>query len=719
MLKPVFIYFSLTLILLSGRTSAQGGNWLFSSDYSNFYSKISFDINDNYYEKHDQLFIWVNNAADVQKIFSKGIQNKVIAIKLELTSAKDLSPSLALLARLPKLVSLKISIKQPTGEQYELPSIIQNLQQVKSVEFDKPDDMNMDDALKKLVLLKHLRTLSFLRYEHELPASITALKQIDSIKLTTVNIGNNDLSTISWQKIFLSGDPLVWRDTTGVYLKRQDAILTKLASLKSLKQLDLEEVLMSPNIITKFTQIDNLRVMFDDDKNPDAFLKALGTLKNLQSLYLILIAEGQRNISWVSGLKQLKTLYIGGNEKPITGVEVLREFENLEDLTLQQCSMTEMPDIFANLKRLKKVSLRVNKLLKIPVSLFNLPELEYLNLSYNQITAIPALTNYGCTKLTNINFRLNKLTALPKAITGLTLLENIDFSENQLRTVPNEWEYLQHLKTVNLRVNGLSQFPDGLQNNTSVEEIDISSNRAITSIPDVTGEGYQLKELNVAGDQLEYLPEHIGKYKKLEYLIIEWAKLRGLPESLGDCINLKDLHLPGSIAMPTILPAGLKNAKHLESLDLQGNPLINQESIFDVIFAIPRRSFYVSLQGNSITKLPATKKWATITFSGLILDNNPLTTLPAEFADITSSYIFIRNTNITKYPAIYNTPIITKEDLKIVFDELGVSLPKYKVADTEYATALTKYSNAFKKLGNTEKAAEYAQKAATLITKHR
>ena len=84
MLKPGYVVVSLILVLLSVKANAQDGGWLFK--YDTFYSKISFDSNDRSYEKSDQLYILINSAADAQKIFDKGIQNKVYAIKMELTS---------------------------------------------------------------------------------------------------------------------------------------------------------------------------------------------------------------------------------------------------------------------------------------------------------------------------------------------------------------------------------------------------------------------------------------------------------------------------------------------------------------------------------------------------------------------------------------------------------------------------------------------------------
>ncbi|MES2425786.1 MAG: leucine-rich repeat domain-containing protein [Bacteroidota bacterium] len=640
-------------MLLSHTAFAQEDeNWIFKSPFSGKYYGNPYEVRKDYFAKSESGRFSIQSVADVQQIISKKLVDEVIAIELGNISTTELPSVFALLDQFPKLVYIRILGKGTPNQNEKVDQLVANihkLSQLKGIEFAYTDKINMDDALKKLIPLKQLHILSFTEYERELPAVLISLKQIDSIKLNTLNIGNNDISGANWQKVGIVGNPNSWSDSSGVLAKEQEKSLLRLAQVSSLKQLDLYADLRYPEIISKFTQLNALHV-YDivDDKSALPFAKAIGSLTQLQKLSIGLVCSGHAfNISPLQNLTQLRSFYLKLNGDRCDGFEVLNNFKNLEFLAMVDCKINVIPDVFKNIQNLKTVILANNEISKVPVSLFNLPQLEHLDLFYNRLIAIPEIISYGCTKLKYLNLRVNKLSTLPKAITGLTLLENFDCSENQLQTVPNEWEYLKNLKTVNFRVNGLTDFPGGLQNNTNVEEIDISSNRALTTIPDITGDGYQLMELNLAALPLEYLPEHIGKYKKLTTLIIAWAKLKSLPESLGDCKELKTLQLTRSIAAKTVLPAGLKDAKYLERLDLSENPLLDHQSIFDVILAMPRKSLSVNLNRDSIKQLPSTKKWLTAPFTSIDLSNNPIDALPVEFIDSkVKGNVNTKNTNI-------------------------------------------------------------------------
>lgn len=307
---------------------------------------------------------------------------------------------------------------------------------------------------------------------------------------------------------------------------------------------------------------------------------------------------------------------------------------------------------------------------------------------------------------------LNQLTSLPQAFSTLPELETINCSNNKIETIPGGWGYLTHLKEVNFAINHLTEFPEGLQNNHSVERITLFFNN-IAAFPDVDGEGYKLKFLGITGNRNMFaLPEHIGAYTELETLKAEYLNLKALPESLGNCKKLKELLLSRTITAKCALPAGLKDAKDLELLELNDNPLLDQQSIFDVIFSTPRKNFRVNLSADRIRQLPASKKWATTPFKSLSLRNNLLTTLPVQFSEVPIlGQIDITGNDIAKDLSTKFTAIRNKEDMKIIFEMLGVALPSTKVSKTEYAKSLTYYSINFGNADHWQKAVEFANKA--------
>lgn len=639
MLKPCLTYLLAILIpiLLSDKAFAQGDeNWIFKSAYSGRYFGSPYNIRRDYFAKSESGRFNIQSAADVELIVKMKLEDEVIAVELAGISTADLPIVFTNLSLFPKLAYIRLLGKSTLNQNEkfnQLVANIHNLPQLKGVEFAYTDKIDMDDALKKLIPLKQLRILSFTEYKHQLPASITSLTQIDSVKLNTINIGDNDLSGVNWQKACIVGDPSSWADLSGVIAKKQERSLLRLSRVSSLKHLDLYADLQYPEIITKFTQIEGLGIEYENYKQPTApFLAAVGSLKELQALSLSLVSDFPIAINVLGNLTELRSLSLNMNDHPVNQLALLGKFKNLEYLELAHCKIGILPDVFTNIPLLKKAILHGNEIYKVPVSLFNAPNLEYLDLAFNQITTIPNISSYACTKLKKLNLRENQLAILPQAIVGLPLLESVDCSVNHINSAPTGWEYLKNLKEVNLARNQLTEFPEGLQNNHSVEDITIFFNK-IEVMRDVTGDDYRLKYLGIIGNPLINLPEHIGKYTELEVMEASNIKLQELPESLGNCKKLKTLLLGRSIAARTSLPAGLKDAKDLEVLYLEENPLLDHQSIFDVILALPRKSFTVNLSDDNISELPATKKWLTIPFVSLNLKNNPINELPSDFTN--------------------------------------------------------------------------------------
>lgn len=636
--KPLFTCLLVWLILTSISVFAQEDeNYFFKSPYSGKYYPNPYDVRQDIFERSASGRFNINNAADAQLIIDKKLQDEVIAIELGSIPQAELTPVFSLLARFPKLVYIRILGKNDLNQNEKVNQVlanIHNLPHLKGIEFAYIDAINMDEALKKLIPLKQLRILSFTAYNHQLPPSVTLLTQIDSVKLNTINIGDNDISGVSWTKALIIGDPKAWHDASGALANQQNRSLINLSRIKSLKSLYLEADLRYPEIISRFNGIERLNVFYENSQQPLApFIKAVGSLNQLQHLSVNLVTDDPEiNIEGLQNLTQLSSLFLNINSgRSIAGIEALGKLINLEYLAIGNSKIGALPDIFKTMPKLKTVYLNDNGITKIPVSLFNLPLLENIDLARNQIEYLPGIIDCGCKNLKRINLMENRLTSIPKAFEGLSQLEVINCAENKIATIPGGWEYFQNLKEVNFAINHLSTFPEGLQNNHHVERITLLFNR-IEDFPDVEGEGYKLKYLGLTGIRNIFeLPEHIGRYTELDTLEAQQLSLTTLPESLGDCKKLKMLLLSRSITKRCTLPAGLKDAKDLQILYLNDNPLLDHQSIFDVILSRPRLNFRVNLSADNIIELPITEKWLTTPFTSLNLKDNPITTYPPEF----------------------------------------------------------------------------------------
>ncbi len=740
MSKPLSSKIWLLLIFLSTTALAQQKRQVFDKYVTNHtsFSPVNFFIEDRFLvanPRPDSLNIRIDTIADLQKIINKQLENKVYAVEIQNTRKQDLAGIFALLVGFKNLTFLKLDdpfFPNPKDRPYQLPESIKALQQLKAIEFSSTDKLDLDDAFDKLKELKQLNTLALSGYNHPVLLSLGKLPGIKHIRLASINLQGVDLNKFGWETLQLSGSlPNAGPDAE---------VLSKIPDIKTLSNLALEFYSLGDGApLPLLKQLTTLSFNNCVLAPPVKLFAKIAPLKRLTNLSLMLWSDSTQTINGIEALVNLQYLrfIIPSLEKHPEQLSSLRGLKNVQSLNIVSSKLIRLPDVFSGLTQLKKLRVDGNQLEQLPASIFNLPQLEYLNASSNKLRQQPVINSYKCKNLKTLNLSYNALTTLPAAITTLTNLEQLDARGNKLAIVNGEWQGMLKLKEVNFENNVLTKFPAQLQLVSSLEKLDVSSNE-ITFIPDITiARVYNLKSLNVSGNQLTALPEHIGRYTKLEELQAEGNRLTSVPESLGDCRNIKLLNFrtanrrmhfdadkidnarfaitaPDSSKVSNIktLPARLKDAPDLTSINLEGNPDINSNEVFNILLAKPRKNLRVNLRNTGITELPNDPRWSDLTFFQLDLSNNKMQTLPPEFAKVNTIYEISLYKNPLKVDAgVFNGTLTSRADIKVLYDELHIDVPENIISNTEYAIALTKHIRDFHNAGRWDKGIEYAKKA--------
>ncbi|XP_021915827.1 leucine-rich repeat-containing protein 40-like isoform X4 [Zootermopsis nevadensis] len=165
--------------------------------------------------------------------------------------------------------------------------------------------------------------------------------------------------------------------------------------------------------------------------------------------------------------------------------------------------------------------------------------LTWLDLSLNCITEIsPKIRNL--VTLTVLNLHKNNLDGVPAELGCLTKLTCLNLSHNKLRTLPPAFFKLCELRSLQLAHNQLEDVTDDVGDFIMLEnlEIDVEVFEGLS----------RLRVLNLRDNTLTSLPEEISAFQLLARLDLTNNHLTMLPDSLG------------------FLP-------HLQSVQLEGNPL--------------------------------------------------------------------------------------------------------------------------------------------------
>lgn len=203
-------------------------------------------------------------------------------------------------------------------------------------------------------------------------------------------------------------------------------------------------------------------------------------------------------------------------------------------------------------QKTRVLALRECGLRKLPggATLAVMAELKTADLTANVLIELPENVNVWL-NLKSLQCSQNKLTSLPDSIGQLASLETLHLSHNALKTLPPSLSQCSKLQTLTLEGNNLGpRLPEGV----------------------FTSALSALKELVLARNDLESLPDSLGKLAGLERLIVSQNRLAALPAALGTMSKLQ--HLDAAENQITALSEGfLVGLASLSELWLKGNPM--------------------------------------------------------------------------------------------------------------------------------------------------
>ena len=140
-----------------------------------------------------------------------------------------------------------------------------------------------------------------------------------------------------------------------------------------------------------------------------------------------------------------------------------------------------------------------------------------LCLSHNKIKSFPANLSTYLKNVVDLNLKNNKLQSIPPELLMLPKLTTLNLSSNQINHLPNVKKWPIDLQTLNLEDNCLRDFPENV-------------------------DGLLIKNLNIAGNQLNCIPNSIFKLTHLVSLNISRnSGIHKIPAAIGEMATLDDL----------------------------------------------------------------------------------------------------------------------------------------------------------------------------------
>ncbi|KLV03749.1 protein kinase [Photobacterium aquae] len=141
-------------------------------------------------------------------------------------------------------------------------------------------------------------------------------------------------------------------------------------------------------------------------------------------------------------------------------LEILSLADSLEILDLSDNRLSELPDEFSQLKKLKIFFASNNVFEALPEVLGRCPDLEMVGLKSNKIKHVPAQSLP--TRLRWLILTDNQIETLPDSLGERPRLQKLALAGNRLTHLPQTLDQLNNLELVRISANNLIQCPDQL-----------------------------------------------------------------------------------------------------------------------------------------------------------------------------------------------------------------------------------------------------------------
>lgn len=212
------------------------------------------------------------------------------------------------------------------------------------------------------------------------------------------------------------------------------------------------------------------------------FPEELNTLKNLEALNFAMnpqissedLLQGLKSLAMSDAGKSIQILYLGNN------------------------NLTEIPEEFAQMKKLSKLDCVHNKI-KTLYPMGEDIDLTQLTMDYNEIEEIP--DNFsGINNIETYSFSHNKLKVLPDIFdaSSIYVMNSVNFSYNEIESIENDGNGYKGINaaTIDLSYNKLTKFPGAIiQAGSPVSSLGLAGNQ-ISEFPKGASKGPKANMLN-------------------------------------------------------------------------------------------------------------------------------------------------------------------------------------------------------------------------------
>jgi tRNA A-37 threonylcarbamoyl transferase component Bud32 len=176
----------------------------------------------------------------------------------------------------------------------------------------------------------------------------------------------------------------------------------------------------------------------------------------------------------------------------------------------------------------------------------------------------------------------------------LAPITRLQISENLTEFPPQIFELAESLEILDLSNNGLSSLPDDLHRLKKLRVLFLSNNQ-FNHVPPVLAQCPKLEMIGFKANQISTVAENALPVHT-RWLILTDNQIEALPDSMGKLYRLQKLALAGNQLIK--LPATMAACKNLELVRLSANQLI---SLPDWLLQLPKLS-WLAFAGNAFNR---------------------------------------------------------------------------------------------------------------------